>query len=141
MSISTPPAGRRGSTADDFAAFEVFDAAAFVFWAPELALVCAEPPDVADPEALAGADVIVEPLALLDEAGAWVFEAFAFGVVVAFALSLVVAARNAATYVSSGEFESTVIILPGFGSARLTIKPPMFSTVGGHGHAAVKVAN
>ena len=91
--MSTPPAGRRGSTAVVFAALVVFDAAAFVFLAPELALVLAELPDAADFDPDADADVIDEPVADA-EAGFWVFEAW--GVAVALALSVVVAAVAAA---------------------------------------------
>lgn len=57
----------------------VFDAAALVFFAPELALVSAEPPDVAGFDLDAGADVIDEAAADA-EAGLWVFEAFGVAV-------------------------------------------------------------
>ena len=69
----------------------VFDAAALVFLAPELALVLDESPDVADPDLDAGADVIDEPVTDA-EAGFWVFEAL--GVAVALALLVAVAAAG-----------------------------------------------
>lgn len=124
--MSTPPAGRRGSTAVVFAALVVFDAAAFVFLAPEVALVLAELSDLAEFDPDAEADVIDEPVTDA-EAGFWVFEALGVAVAVAVAVALALPVLVAAAADSV--------------SARLMTRPPMFSSVGGHGHAAVKVAN
>lgn len=89
----TPPAARRASTADDFAALVVLAADALVFLAPELAF----PPDVAAADPLAGAGA-VEPLALpVCEAGAGVFEADAFAGVLAFTFPVVAAAEDSGT--------------------------------------------
>ncbi len=77
----------------------VSDAVAFVFVAPELAFVCAAPPDVAAADPPADADVIVE-LFPVCEAGAWVFEACADGGVVVLALPSDVAAKSATRYIS-----------------------------------------
>lgn len=85
VSISTPPAGNRASTEDVLAAFfEVLEASSFVFEAPELALLSADPLDFDAPVLLAGADVIVESSSVA-EAFAAVFDAF--GVAVGLAVS------------------------------------------------------
>ena len=63
VSISTPPAGRRGSTADVLEdVFVLVEASLSVFEAPDVAFVSDEPLEFAAPVLLAGADVMVEPL-------------------------------------------------------------------------------
>ncbi len=116
-------------------------AVAFVCLAPELAFVCAAPPDVAAADPPADADVIVEPVPVCEE-GAWVFEACEVGGVVAVALLSDVAAKKTTNEIHQQSILSISnrTTLHDDEPCLLIIRPPRFSMLGGHGHAAVKVA-
>lgn len=112
----------------------VLDAAAFVFLPPEVALVFDDPPRVADAEPEAEAD---EPVADADaDLGSLVLEALG----VAVADLPVVAAAGPRKFVSLPRNRGMDQTLPDDVSCRFITRPPMSSSVGGHGHADVNVA-